>query len=78
MQSNLILLRPYRTRYLQQAARVRETITFSYRSGGASLLDFLHTQEDYRAIQISYLNLVGSYLAAANQLNLAVGSEVIQ
>jgi cobalt-zinc-cadmium efflux system outer membrane protein len=78
VQSNLTLLRPYRTRYLQQAARVRETITFSYRSGGASLLDFLQTQEDYRAIQISYLNLVGSYLAAANQLNLAVGSEVLQ
>ena len=78
VQSNLTLLRPYRTRYLQQAARVRETVTFSYRSGGASLLDFLQTQEDYRAIQISYLNLVGSYLAAANQLNLAVGSEVLQ
>ena len=49
LQSNLILLRPYKTRYLQQAVRVRETISFSYRSGGASLLDFLQTQQDYRA-----------------------------
>jgi cobalt-zinc-cadmium efflux system outer membrane protein len=78
LQSNLTLLRPYRARYLQQAVRVRQTISFSYRHGGASLLDFLQAQQDYRAIQLSYLNLVGAYLNAANQLNLAVGHEVIQ
>ena len=78
LQTNLALLRPYRARYLQQAARVRETISISYRHGGASLLDFLQAQQDYRGIQLSYLNLVGSYLSAANQLNLAVGREVIQ
>ena len=55
----LILLRPYKTRYLQQAVQVRETISFSYQHGGASLLDFLQAQQDYRSIQLSYLNLVG-------------------
>jgi outer membrane protein, heavy metal efflux system len=78
IESNLILLRPYKTRYLQQAARVRETIAFSYQHGGASLLDFLQAQQDFRGIQLSYLNLVGAYLNAASQLNLAVGREVIQ
>jgi cobalt-zinc-cadmium efflux system outer membrane protein len=78
LQSNLILLHQYRTRYLKQALRVRETISISYRHGGASLLDFLQAHQDYRNIQLSYLNLVGSYLNAANQLNLAVGREVIQ
>ena len=29
-------------------------------------------------MQLSYVNLVGSYLTAAAQLNLAVGREVIQ
>uniref|UniRef100_Q01WW9 Outer membrane efflux protein n=1 Tax=Solibacter usitatus (strain Ellin6076) TaxID=234267 RepID=Q01WW9_SOLUE len=77
LESNLTLLRPYKTRYLQQAARVRETISFSYQHGGASLLDFLQAQQDYRNIQLSYLNLVGSYLSAANQMNFAVGREVI-
>jgi outer membrane protein, heavy metal efflux system len=77
IQSNLILLRPYKARHLPQAARVRETISFSYQHGGASLLDFLQAQQDYRSIQLSYLNLVGSYLSAANQLNFAVGREVI-
>jgi cobalt-zinc-cadmium efflux system outer membrane protein len=78
LQSDLTLLRPYKTRYLQQAVRVRETISFSYQGGGASLLDLLQAQQDYRSIQLSYVNLVGSYLTAANQLNLAVGLEVIQ
>jgi len=78
LQSNLTLLRPYRRRYLQQAVRVRQTISFSYRHGGASLLDFLQAQQDYRSIQLGYLNLVGAYLNAANQLNLAVGREVLQ
>jgi outer membrane protein, heavy metal efflux system len=77
LQSNLTLLRPYKTRYLDQAARVREIISFAYQRGGASLLDFLQAQQDYRTVQISYLNLVGAYLTAANQLNLAVGREVV-
>jgi cobalt-zinc-cadmium efflux system outer membrane protein len=78
IQSNLILLRPYKRQYLQQAAHVREIISFAYQRGGASLLEFLQAQQDYRAIQISYLNLVGAFLTSANQLNLAVGREVVQ
>jgi cobalt-zinc-cadmium efflux system outer membrane protein len=77
MRSNLILLQPYKTKYLQQAVRVRDTITFAYQHGGASLLDFLSAQSEYRGVELSYLNLVGSYLIAAGQLNLAAGREVI-
>ena len=78
LNGNLALLRPYKAKYLAQAARVRETISVAYQRGGASLLDFLSAQNDYRALQVTYLNLVGSYLTAAAQLNLAVGREVIQ
>jgi len=78
LQSDLTLLRPYKMRHLPRATKVRETISFSYQHGGASLLDFLQAQQDYRSIQLSYLDLVGSYLNAANQMNLAVGREVIQ
>jgi outer membrane protein, heavy metal efflux system len=76
--SNLILLRPYKAKYLQQATRVRDTIRYSYQHGGASLLDFLNAESDYRGVQLAYLNLIGSYLTAAAQLNMAVGREVIQ
>jgi outer membrane protein, heavy metal efflux system len=76
--STVTLLRPYKDRYLQQASRVRDTIAFSYEHGAASLLDFLSAQAEYRSVQVNYLNLVASYLSAANQLNLAAGREVIQ
>ena len=78
VESDLTLLRPYKAKYLQQSVRVRDTITFSYQHGGASLLDFLNAQAEYRSVQLNYVNLVGSYLAAAAQLNEAVGREVIQ
>ena len=76
--SSIILLQPYKDRYLKQAGRIRDTISFSYEHGAASLLDFLNAQADYRSVQGNYLNLVASYLSAAGQLNLAVGREVIQ
>ncbi len=78
VESNLTLLRPYKQKYLQQATRVRETIFFSYQHGGASLLDFLNAESEYRTVELSYVNLVGAYLTAAAQLNMAVGREVIQ
>lgn len=71
------LLTPYKQRYLQQAVRVRDTISFSYEHGAASLLDFLNAQAEYRSVELSYLNLIGTYLDAVNQLNLAVGREVV-
>jgi outer membrane protein, heavy metal efflux system len=77
LNSNLTLLQPYKTKYLQQAVRVRDTISFSYQNGGASLLDFLNAESEYRTVQLSYVNLVGSYLTAASQLNFSVGREVI-
>src|SRR6266849_923628 len=75
--STVTLLQPYKDRYLEQASRVRDTIAFSYEHGAASLLDFLSAQAEYRSVQVNYLNLVASYLSAANQLNLAAGREVI-
>jgi cobalt-zinc-cadmium efflux system outer membrane protein len=63
---------------LQQAVKVRDTIAFAYQNGGASLLDFLGAQSDYRSTQLNYLNLIGAYLTAVSQLNLAVGREVMQ
>ena len=76
--SNVTLLRPYRDKYLAQALRVRETVTYAWQHGGASLMDFLNAQSDYRNVQMSYIQLIGAYLDAASQLNLAVGREVIQ
>jgi cobalt-zinc-cadmium efflux system outer membrane protein len=78
VESSLALLKPYKAQYNGQALRVRDTVTYSYQHGGASLMDFLSAQSDYRVVQLAYLQLIGAYLIAAGQLNLAVGREVIQ
>jgi len=72
------LLRPYRDKYLKLAEDSRNRITFSYQNGGASLLDYLDAEKAYRDTRLAYLNLIGSYLSAAAQMNMAVGREVIQ
>ncbi len=78
LESTLNLLRPYKQKYLTEADEIRSTIRYSYEHGAASLLDFLDAQNQYRATRLSYLNLVGAYFSAANQLNFAVGREVIR
>jgi cobalt-zinc-cadmium efflux system outer membrane protein len=78
VQSNIALLKPYRDKYKAQATRVRDTVTYAYQRGGASLMDFLNAQSDYRVVQLAYLQLVGAYLTSASQLNYAVGREEIQ
>ncbi|MGD0938839.1 MAG: TolC family protein [Terracidiphilus sp.] len=78
VESNITLLKPYKAKYKDQALRVRDTVTYAYNHGGASLMDFLNAQSDYRAVELAYLQLIGSYLTAAGQLNLAVGREAIQ
>jgi outer membrane protein, heavy metal efflux system len=76
--NTVALLIPYKDSYLDKAVQVRDTVSFAYEHGGASLLDYLDAQKEYRATELNYLTLIGSYLMAVNQLNLAVGREVIQ
>lgn len=75
--STVTLLQPYKSNYLAQATRVRDTMSFSYQRGGAALIDFLQAQQEYRTVQIAYVNLVAAFMNAAAQLNLATGQEVI-
>ena len=75
---NVNLLKPYKAKYLPLAINIRDRISFSYQNGGASLLDFLDAEKNYRDARLAYLNLIGAYLTAAAQMNMAVGREVLQ
>ncbi len=77
VRSNIALLTPYKEKYSDEALRVRDTVSYAYFHGGASLMDFLNAQSDYRQVQLAYAQLIGAYLTSAAQLNLAVGREVI-
>ncbi len=71
------LLKPYKSKYLPLSEDIRDRMAFSYKNGGASLLDFLDAEKSYRDTKLAYLNLIGSYLTAAAQMNMAAGTEVI-
>jgi len=75
---NVNLLKPYKARYLKMAADVRDKVEFSYHNGGNSLLDYLDAEKAYRDVRLAYLNLIGSYLTAAAQMNMAAGREVVE
>ena len=59
VRSNIALIKPYKAQYLDQSVYVRDTVTFSYQHGGASLMDF-NAQGDYRAVQTADLQLIGA------------------
>ena len=77
VRSNVSLLTPYQSKYNAEALHVRDTVSYAYLHGGAFLMDFLNALSDYRQVQLAYAQLIGSYLTAAAQLNMAVGREVI-
>lgn len=76
--STVNLLVPYKQKYLELATAVRDKVSFAYQNGGASLLDYLDAEKSYRDTRLAYVNLVGSYLTAAAQMNMAVGREVFE
>jgi cobalt-zinc-cadmium efflux system outer membrane protein len=75
---NVNLLKPYKAKYLPLATAIRDRVAFAYQNGGASLLDFLDAQKAYRDTRFAYVTLIGSYLDAAAQMNMASGREVVQ
>jgi cobalt-zinc-cadmium efflux system outer membrane protein len=75
---NLNLLKPYKATYVAMASDIRDKMSFSYQNGGASLLDYLDAEKAYRDVRLAYLNLIGSYLTAVAQMNMAAGREVAQ
>jgi cobalt-zinc-cadmium efflux system outer membrane protein len=75
---NVNLLKPYKTKYMPLAVEVRDTVSYSYQNGAASLLDLLDAEKSYRDTRLAYVNLVGAYLTAAAQMNMAAGREIVQ
>jgi cobalt-zinc-cadmium efflux system outer membrane protein len=75
---NVNLLKPYKAKYLAMAADVRDKVAFSYQNGGNSLIDYLDAEKGYRDVRLAYLNMIGSYLTAAAQMDMATGRAVVQ
>jgi len=64
--------------YLDQATQSRDMSNYAYQRGAASILDVLDAERSYRATQLAYRQAVAAQMTAAEQVNLVVGTQVIQ
>ncbi len=67
----------YHGHYLDEAARVRDNLQFSYRNGNATLLDYLEALRDYRSISLSAINADAQVWLAIHQLSTAAATEIL-
>ena len=77
LRSNDKVVTLYISTYLDVATRSRDISEYSYRHGGASLLNFLDAERSYRATQLAYRQSLASYLLALEQLRQAVGTRTL-
>jgi outer membrane protein, heavy metal efflux system len=64
----------YQSGYLDEAKQSVDISAYAYKRGAAALLDFLDAERTYRDTQLAYLQQLGSYMLALEQLREAVGT----
>ncbi|MEO7142112.1 MAG: TolC family protein [Bryobacteraceae bacterium] len=67
----------YENGYLEQSSKSREISLYSYHRGASTLLDLLDSERDYRAVQLAYRQALAAYDTSLEQINSAVGAQVI-
>jgi len=73
----LDLAKRYNSHYTGEAQRVRENLEFSYRRGGATLLDYLDALRDYRQINLDALTANQQVWLSIHQLSFAAATEIV-
>lgn len=76
-QSAVNLAKRYNSHYLGEAERVRTNLEFSYRHGGATLLDYLDALRDYRQVHLDALTANQQVWLALHQLSFAAATEIV-
>lgn len=67
----------YESGYLKQATDSRDISNYAFQRGAASILDLLDAERSYRATQLAYRQALAAHMIAAEQVNEAVGTQVI-
>ena len=68
----------FQSGYLTQAQQSLDTTTYVYQRGGGSLLDLLDAERTYRTTQLAYRQALAAYMTSVQQINQAVGKQVLQ
>jgi cobalt-zinc-cadmium efflux system outer membrane protein len=67
----------YNSHYVALSQRVRDNLEYSYRRGGATLLDYLDALRDYRQINLDALTANQQVWLSLHQLSFAAATEIL-
>lgn len=67
----------YQSGYLEQAQQSLDVSRYVYQRGAGTLLDLLDAERTYRDIQLGYRQALAAYMSSVQQINFAVGKQVI-
>jgi cobalt-zinc-cadmium efflux system outer membrane protein len=73
----LNVARRYNNHYVAESERVRANLEFSYRHGGATLLDYLDALRDYRQVHLDALAANQQVWMSLHQLSFAAATEIV-
>ena len=76
--TNEKLVALYQSGYLDQAKQSRDTTQYVFQRGAGSLLDLLDAERTYRATELAFRQALAAYMTSAQQINFAVGKQVVQ
>ncbi len=78
LQTSERILALYQSGYLDQAKQSLDITTYVYEHGTGTLLDLLDAERTYRTTQLAYRQALAAYMTSVQQVNLAVGKQVMQ
>ncbi len=78
LNSNEEIVNLYESGYLKQATDSRDISNYAFQRGAATILDLLDAERSYRATQLAYRQALAAQMIAVEQVNQAVGAQVIQ
>jgi cobalt-zinc-cadmium efflux system outer membrane protein len=78
LQSNEEIVTLYESGYLTQATQSRDISNYAYQHGAATILDVLDAERSYRATQLAYRQALAADMISGEQVNEAVGIQVVQ
>jgi cobalt-zinc-cadmium efflux system outer membrane protein len=76
-QTSVRIVKYYESGYLDQARRSLEITTYAFQQGATTLANLLDAERTNRDTQLTYRQALATLMTNAQQLNLAVGKQVI-
>lgn len=77
-QTNEKVLAMFESGYLDQARQSLDISNYVFQQGSGNLLDLLDAERTYRSTQLAFRQALAAYMTSVEQINFAVGKQVMQ